>query len=197
MFLGGLPNFTASYEDYLDSDGIRTTLAYQGHSHHPDDELAVDFNGTAPCLKGAIYRLLKPSPIWGGGDSQQDPLHPYGPMQRDIPAHPRTVPDGTLLNARIPSQPEASGEVAYRAIFTVIGALAQVVPEHVCGADYGAINHCYITTRQRDRPSIFYAYPPGRQWGDLYDRRPQRAPRPVLGRRGLAVPWKRWRPFTR
>ncbi len=161
-----LPNFTASYEDYLDNDGIQdTSIRIKATVSIKDDELEVDFTGTAPQSQGP-YNVSKAVTHGAVVIASKILFDPYGPMNEGIFRPVRVnVPEGTLLNAQYPSATGGFGEVAYRAIFTVIGALAQIVPEHVCGADYGAINHCYITTKQGDRPSIFYAYPPGGNGG--------------------------------
>ena len=60
------------------------------------------------------------------------------------------------------------GEVAYRAAFTVMGALAKLVPEKVAACDYGAVNHCFLgfIDDRSGRRSVLYAYaPPGGNGG--------------------------------
>ncbi len=162
----GLPDFTASYEDYLDSDGVGDScIRIKAKVSIKDDELEVDFTGTAPQSQGP-YNVSLAVTHGAVVIASKILFDPYGPMNEGVFRPIRViVPEGTLLNARYPAATGGFGEVAYRAIFAVIGALAPIVPEHVCGSDYGAINHCYLTTRQGDRPSIFYAYPPGGNGG--------------------------------
>ena len=162
----GLPKVTASYEDYLDNDGVRDlSLRIKATVTIGEDDLSVDFAGTAPQSAGP-YNISLAVAHGAAVIASKILFDPYGSMNEGI-FRPISVnaPEGTLLNARYPAATGGFGEVAYRAIFTVIGALAQVVPDHVCGSDYGAINHCYVTTREAGRHSIFYAYPPGGNGG--------------------------------
>lgn len=56
-----------------------------------------------------------------------------------------------------------STEVGYRVVYCAIGALAKVMPQHVSGADYGSVNHTYISGID-DRTGnlfIYYEFPPG------------------------------------
>jgi N-methylhydantoinase B len=161
-----LPKLTASYEDYLDSDGVRDlSLRIKATVTIGEEDLTVDFTGTAPQSQGPYNASLAVSQ-GAVVIASKILFDPHGPMNEGIFRPIRVmVPEGTLLNAQYPAATGGFGEVAYRAIFTTIGALAQAVPEHVCGADYGAINHCYVTTREGDRHAIFYVYPPGGNGG--------------------------------
>ncbi|MFQ5825809.1 MAG: hydantoinase B/oxoprolinase family protein [Dehalococcoidia bacterium] len=161
-----LPQVTASYEDYLDSDGVRDlSLRIKAKVTIGEDALTVDFTGTALESQGPYNTSLAVS-HGAVVIASKILFDPYGPMNEGIFRPIKViVPEGTLLNAKYPAATGGFGEVAYRAIFTVIGALAKIIPQHVCGADYGAINHCYVTTRDGGRHSIFYAYPPGGNGG--------------------------------
>lgn len=161
-----LPNGTAIFEDYLDSDGVRDlALRIKATVSLEEDGLTVDFSGTAPQTAGpynASFAVSHGAVVV----ATKIVFDPYGPMNEGIFRPIRViVPEGTLLNARYPAATGGFGEVAYRAIFTVIGALGKMMPQHVSGSDYGAINHCYVTARDDDRHSIYYVYPPGGNGG--------------------------------
>lgn len=162
----GLPKITASYEDYLDNDGVGDQpLRIKATVTIGEDDLSVDFTGTSAQSQGP-YNISLAVSHGAAVIATKILFDPFGSMNEGIFRPIRVIaPEGTLLNARYPAATGGFGEVAYRAIFTVIGALAQVVPDHVSGSDYGAINHCYVTTREAGRHSIFYAYPPGGNGG--------------------------------
>jgi N-methylhydantoinase B len=164
--LRSLPAGTASYEDYLDSDGILDTpLRIKATVTIGQDELIVDFTGTAAQTRGP-YNISFAGAQGAAVVASKILFDPYGPMNEGVFRPIKVIaPEGTILNARYPAPTGAFGEVSYRTIFTVIGALANVVPEHTSGADYGAVNHCYVTSSDQGRHSIFYAYPPGGNGG--------------------------------
>lgn len=161
-----LPDGRASFEDYLDGDGVgEASLRIKATVSIEDDSLSVDFSGTDPQSAGPYNTSLAVS-HGAVVVATKIVFDPYGTMNEGIFRAIRVnVPEGTLLNARYPAATGGFGEVAYRAIFTVIGALGKMMPEHVSGSDYGAINHCYVTARDDGRHSIYYVYPPGGNGG--------------------------------
>ncbi len=164
-----LPKTRCVFEDYLDSDGVgNTPLRIRATVTIEDDNLTIDFGGTSrqaqgpynaslAVTQGAVFLAMKVI------------FDPKGPVNEGTLRPLKIlVPPQTLLNAEYPAPTGGFGEVAYRAAFTVIGALAKLVPERVAACDYGAINHCFLgfTDDRSGRRSVLYAYaPPGGNGG--------------------------------
>ena len=87
----------------------------------------------------------------------RDPL----PDRREIPnceGYMRPVklivPRGTILNPEHPAACAARGVMGYRVFDAIMGALAQVVPEHVIAAGEGGPTLFSIGGRQNGKPFV-------------------------------------------
>ena len=132
------PDGTYSFTDYIDGDGfssdaipIQCTLTVQG------DHVHVDFTGSSPQVRGAInstFSFVKSSPY----------LTVRCVLDQDVPNNAGvyrcisvTAPEGSILNPLMPAPVAARALTGYRVVDTVMGALAQVVPDKVMAAGEG------------------------------------------------------------
>ena len=133
------PDGKYSFEDYMEDDGIEDR-PYRIHvdTHVQGDEIVVDFTGTDAQARGPINGVL--SVAWSS--SYNAVLHLTDPT---IPKNsgcfrPIKViaPPGTVVNADFPA-PSVGGntETHIRIAYTVIGALAQCVPDRAFASDAG------------------------------------------------------------
>lgn len=132
------PDGSYDFTDYIDGDGfdespipIKATLTVKG------DHLTVDFAGSAPQVKGAINSTLsfvKSATYLGVRCVLDNDVPNNAGVYRCIDV---TAPKGTLLNPEFPAPVAARALTGYRVADTVLGALAQVVPERVAAAGEG------------------------------------------------------------
>jgi len=163
-----IPEGTYHYEDYLDNDGftqearrIKVAITVK------DGSILVDFTGSSPQSRGPLNCTLSTThgAVVIAIKSIADPLGiPNEGLFRLIKIN---APHGTLLN---PERGAATGgytEAGYRVVYCVIGALAAAAPERVSGADYGTVNHTYISGIDESSGNLFihYEYPPGGNGG--------------------------------
>ncbi len=160
QLIGRLPNGTYRFEDYLDEDGvdpfpIKIAVAIT----IKDEEIFVDFDGTAPQCKGSVNAVYAIS------------LSATAYVIRcllglDIPANggcmvPITVsaPAGTVVNAQRPAAVAAGNvETAQRIVDVLMGALAQACPEQVPAASQGTMNNVTIGGWDSEREHHFAYY---------------------------------------
>ena len=132
------PDGRYSFTDYIDGDGfdeapipIHVTITVAG------DQIGVDFEGSAPQVKGAINSTLSfvKSATYLAVRCVLDPDVPNNAgVYRCIDV---SAPKGTLLNPEFPAPVAARALTGYRVVDTVLGALAAIVPERVCAAGEG------------------------------------------------------------
>ncbi|MDP2662902.1 MAG: hydantoinase B/oxoprolinase family protein, partial [Dehalococcoidia bacterium] len=80
----GLPDFTASYEDYLDGDGVGDScIRIKAKVSIKDDELEVDFTGTAPQSQGP-YNVSLAVTHGAVVIASKILFDPYGPMNEGV-----------------------------------------------------------------------------------------------------------------
>ncbi|MFO1142892.1 MAG: hydantoinase B/oxoprolinase family protein [Amaricoccus sp.] len=127
-----------SFTDVIDGDGfspdaipIRCTISVRG------DHLAVDFAGSSPQVRGAINATLS-------FVKSATYLSVRCALEADVPNNAGvyrcidvTAPLGSILNPRMPAPVAARALTGYRVVDTVMGALAQIVPERVMAAGEG------------------------------------------------------------
>ncbi|OGP25616.1 MAG: hypothetical protein A2038_00745 [Deltaproteobacteria bacterium GWA2_57_13] len=166
-----LPDGEFSFSDFLDDDGlttdpipIRVTLKKQG------DELTADFTGTAPQVKGAI-NMTRSYALSSFYFAVRCILDPDIPNNEGFfrPLKVVTVP-GTLVDA-LPPAPVASRVLtAIRASDTLLGALAQMLPERILAC--GVATDCNISVSgyyPDRRPFVQLDWLPG-SWGGRPDK---------------------------
>ena len=134
-----IPDGTYEFEDYLDNDGIdldrrvpvRVSVTVR------DTELIVDFAGTSPQVKGPINSVpsVAIAATYYVVRAITDPNIPnnggcYRPVQVKLP-------EDSLLNPRFPAPVAFRAITLRRIVDTLIGALAQAVPDKVHAASNG------------------------------------------------------------
>ncbi|MEP9352320.1 hydantoinase B/oxoprolinase family protein [Xanthobacter sp. KR7-65] len=132
------PDGAYSFTDFIDGDGFTTepipihvTITVKG------DQIGVDFEGSAPQVKGAINSTLSfvKSATYLAVRCVLDPDVPNNAgVYRCIDV---TAPLGTVLNPHFPAPVAARALTGYRVVDTVLGALASIVPARVAAAGEG------------------------------------------------------------
>ncbi len=163
-----LPKISATYEDFLDDDGFGDTpLRIKVKVTIGEGEIDMDFTGTSPQCRGP-YNCGYPLAWTAALLAIKIAFDPQGPtnagIMKPITLH---VPEGSLLNAKYPAPTGGATDVVARTVEAILGALSAIKPEAVPGCDFGAINHTYISTQDRnsDKRYIYYSYPPGGNGG--------------------------------
>ena len=133
-----IPDGSWSFEDWIDGLGeapepvriaVRVTVA--------GDRLSIDFSGTSEQVAGAINapvamaRSASYCAVRCLADADIPNCEGY---MRAVEIH---VPDGSVLNPRLPAACGARGVMGYRAFDAIMGALAQAVPDRVIAACEG------------------------------------------------------------
>jgi N-methylhydantoinase B len=160
-----LPPGEYVYEDYLEfyQEGaldpvlMRLTLTVQG------DEIVADFAGSSPQVPGVVNSSLATT---GAGVvvAVKATLDPDGPINHGT-FRPITLkaPPASIVDVRLDAPAGAHGEVRKRAVSVMLGALAQVVPERVCGDLCGTSfpNAIGGHDARRGRDYVYYEAPTG------------------------------------
>jgi N-methylhydantoinase B/oxoprolinase/acetone carboxylase alpha subunit len=140
--LRDFPDGHYSFDDYMEDDGIEDR-PYRIHvdCHVQGDEIVVDFTGSSAQAKGPINATL--GVTWSA--TYNALLHLTDPSVPKNSGCFRPIkvvaPPGTVVNVDYPA-PEVGGntETHPRIAYTVIGALAQAVPDRAPATD--AATHC-------------------------------------------------------
>ena len=132
------PKGTFVFEDFIDDDGlsedaIPIRVAVTVH----EDHVSVDYTGSSPQVRAAINSTLSYT-------KSCTYLSVRCALQGDVPNNAGvfrcievTVPEGTVLNPVSPAAVAARALTGYRVFDAMLGALAQVVPDHVPAAGEG------------------------------------------------------------
>ncbi len=164
-----LPAGEYVYEDYLEfyQDGrfdpvlMRLTLTIAG------DEIIADFAGSSPQVPGVVNSTLATT---GAGVlvAVKAVLDPEGPINHGTfrPIHLR-APEASIVDVKLDAPAGAHGEVRKRAVSVMLGALAQVVPDLVCGDLCGTSfpNAIGGSDERRQRDYVYYEAPAGGNGG--------------------------------
>lgn len=149
------PDGRYSFKDYIDDDGlsdepipINVTLDVE------DDHVTVDFSGSSPQVKAAINSTLSYTKSCAY-------LSVRCALEGDVPNNEGVfrcvtvkVPEGSVLNPRLPAAVAARALTGYRVVDAVFGALAQVVPDRIPAAGEGG-NTVVCLSGQRGDESPF------------------------------------------
>ena len=174
--LAALPDGEASFEDWIDDDGIdvgrpiplRVTLRKRG------DRLVADWTGSSPQVRGAINSTLSFTKA-----ATYTCVKAVLPME--IPANAgfyRAIeviaPLGTIANAVPPAATAARALTGFRMVDCCLGALAQLLPDRVPAASEGGNTGVSIGGYYPDRTpfihvEFFCGAWGGRPWADGLD----------------------------
>lgn len=132
------PKGTFTFEDFIDDDGLSDApipirVAVTVH----EDHVSVDYTGSSPQVRAAINSTLSYT-------KSCTYLSVRCALKGDVPNNAGvfrcievTVPEGTVLNPVSPAAVAARALTGYRVFDAMLGALAQVVPDHVPAAGEG------------------------------------------------------------
>jgi N-methylhydantoinase B len=133
-----LPDGRYEFVDYLDDDGIDPQpIRFQVAVTVQGSELEVDFAGSSPQVKGAINCVLSftRSAVYACVRSLLPTTLPNN--EGYMRAIKVTAPPGSIVNPLPPAPVAARGLTGYRIANVVMGALAQVAPDHVPACESG------------------------------------------------------------
>jgi N-methylhydantoinase B/oxoprolinase/acetone carboxylase alpha subunit len=160
------PDGTASFTDYLDSDGIeRRDVPISATVTIEGDELTVDLTESAPMVAGALNstRSFIQACVYQAVRSALEVEVPNtsGAFR---PIHVLTKP-GTIAHVVMPGASSMRGVTGFRALDAVQGALAQLVPDRVPAAGEGGNTLAVFGAERADGSRfIFYELVVG-TWG--------------------------------
>jgi 5-oxoprolinase (ATP-hydrolysing)/N-methylhydantoinase A len=154
--LASWPDGTATFTDYIDSDGIdvrdvelTVDLTIRG------DELVADFSRSAPMVRGA----LNCTPSFAEASVYQTVM---AAAATDIPrtagaTRPITVitKPGTIAHVLLPGASSMRGITGYRLSDVMNGALAQLVPDRVPAAGEGGSTLAFFTGTRDGEPWVY------------------------------------------
>lgn len=132
------PEGTYHFTDHIDGDGFSdAAIPIHCALTVADGHVTVDFAGSSPQVKGAINSTLS-------FVKSSTYLTIRCVLDRAVPNNAGvyrcitvTAPEGSILNPRLPAPVAARALTGYRIVDTVMGALAQVVPQRVTAAGEG------------------------------------------------------------
>jgi N-methylhydantoinase B len=127
-----LPKGRFSFTGHIDGDSIASgPVVFQVTVTIEADRIIADFAGSSPQVKAGINSPLpfSQSAVYGAMRLIMDPSIPNSAGYfRAIEVR---APEGTIVNPHLPAACGARGITGFRIIDTVLGALAQAVPERV------------------------------------------------------------------
>jgi N-methylhydantoinase B len=165
------PDGRYEFTDYIDDDGmdpdpipIRVAITVTG------DSLEVDFEGTAPQVRGAINAT---------GSFARSAVYACvrGLMSADIPNNggyfrPITVkvPGGSVINPNLPAAVAARGLTGFRLANAIFGALAQAAPHRVPACEAGGDTGITIAGYDDDGQAFVFLEFLHASWGGRPDK---------------------------
>jgi len=169
--IAGFPDGVYRFTDFIDDDGIdpgpipiTVAIIVSGEG------LTVDFEGTAPQVRGAINCSLSSakSVVYAGLRCLMPPDVPTNSgFFRAVQVR---VPPASLLNPVLPAPVAARGLTGLRTVSVVLGALAQMAPDRVPACEGGGDSGIGISGYRADRtPFNFLEFLLG-CWGGRPDR---------------------------
>ncbi len=127
-----LPDGEVTFTDYMDDNGTGIgPIKFQIRLKIEGDELTVDYTGSSEQCGGALNPNLDftKSCTYAGLKTVLDQAIPNNAgFYRPIHIH---APEGSFLNPQFPAALGARGAAGYRLRHTVMGALAQLMPERM------------------------------------------------------------------
>lgn len=127
-----LPKGTFAFTSHIDGDSIESgPVVFRVALTIEDEKVIADFAGTSPQVKAGINSPLpfSQSAVYGALRLVMDPSIPNSAGYfRAIEVR---APEGSVVNPRLPAACGARGITGFRIMDTVLGALAQAVPDRV------------------------------------------------------------------
>jgi N-methylhydantoinase B len=141
-----LPEGTATYEDFLDGDGITDDpIRIAARVTIRGKTVQVDFTGTAPVVAGpvnAVYAVTASATYFTIRALTDPEIPPNAGCYRPIEI---VAPSKSVVNAEPPA-PVVGGnlETSQRIVDVILGAFAQLCPQRVIAACQGTMNNVTI-----------------------------------------------------
>jgi N-methylhydantoinase B len=165
------PKGTYTFVDHIDSDGftddpipIKVAITVEG------DGLVVDYTGSSPQVKAALNSTLSYT-------HSNTYLSVRCVLSRDIPNNVGVfrcikvkVPDASVLNPVLPGACAARALTGYRIFDTMLGALAQIVPDRVPAAGEGGNSVVCISGLHKNRKPFIIVDMLCGAWGGRPDK---------------------------
>ena len=164
--IAGWPDGTATFTDYLDSDGIeRRDVPITATVTIAGDEITADLTESSPMVAGALNstRSFIQACVYQAVRSALEVEVPNtsGAFR---PIHVLTKP-GTIAHVVMPGASSMRGVTGFRALDAVNGALAQLIPDRVPAAGEGGNTLAVFGAERKDGSRfIFYELVVG-TWG--------------------------------
>ena len=164
-----LPDGDYVYEDYLEfyNQGRLDPVLARIKLTIAGDQMIADFEGTNPQVPGVVNCSLA---VAGAGVfvAVKSTLDPGGAVNEGA-FRPITLkaPEASIFDVRNDAPAGAHGEVRKRAVSLTMGALAQVIPDLVCGDLCGSSfpNAIGGWNKRRNRQYVYYEAPAGGNGG--------------------------------
>ncbi len=160
-----LPDGEYVYEDYLEfyENGRFDPVLMRLTLTKKHDEIVADFAGSNPQVPGVVNSTLATT---GAGVlvAVKAALDPEGPINHGTFRPIRLqAPPASIVDVKLDAPAGAHGEVRKRAVSVMLGALAQIVPDLVCGDLCGTSFPNAIGGRDegRQRDFVYYEAPAG------------------------------------
>jgi len=160
-----LPDGEYVYEDYLEyyQEGRFDPVLMRLTLTKKDDEIVADFAGSNPQVPGVVNSTLATT---GAGVlvAVKAALDPEGPINHGTFRPIRLqAPPASIVDVKLDAPAGAHGEVRKRAVSVMLGALAQIIPDLVCGDLCGTSFPNAIGGRdeRRQRDFVYYEAPAG------------------------------------
>ncbi len=149
--IGRIPDGEYAFEDWIDDDGltpdpirVHARVAVQGQS------MVVDLTGCGPQALGPVNATLASSlsavfyAVMACADA---PIPANAGCYRPVTL---IAPEGSIVNARHPAPVANRITATHRLATTILGALAQAIPDRIPAAYYGASYVCSFQTIAED-----------------------------------------------
>ena len=151
------PDGTATFVDYLDSDGIDVAdvrIAVELRIH--GDEVTVDLSSSAPMVRGALNstRSFSEATVYQAVMSAVSSEIPTS-SGAFRPVNVVTKP-GTVAHVVMPAASTMRGVTGFRMFDAVNGALAQLIPDRVPAAGEGGNSLAIFAGRRPDGDAFIY-----------------------------------------
>jgi len=155
--IAGWPDGTATFTDYLDSDGIeRRDVPITATVTIAGDEITADLTESAPMVAGALNstRSFIQACVYQAVRSALEVEIPNtsGAFR---PIHVLTKP-GTIAHVVMPAASSMRGVTGFRALDAVNGALAQLIPDRVPAAGEGGNTLAVFGAERADGSRFIY-----------------------------------------
>jgi len=168
-----IPDGKYSYEDFLENDGITfDPIKVKITVTVDEDKLIVDYTGSSKQCKGPLNATygVTASSTFNAILEVSDPSIPvnWGAFRPVRIIAPR----GSIVNPNYPAPVQAGNtNTSILIVSTLVGALAQAIPDRVVAASGGTCNDftCGGYYAKKDQSFVYYWFPPT-GWGALKDR---------------------------